>query len=202
MTAGSGVRVTSDEGVGPGPGSRPVDVAAQHAKLDRDFTTFYRQNLTIIYRFLRSRTPTPQDAEDLVQQVFLKAFRAQAEFRGDEAARLAWLFRIARNETASWYRRPRSETVPIEPSSGPVGALADTSPGPEDRALDGERDQALALLVARLPEAEQEVIQLRFAAGLSSVQIAAVLGCSAGAARQRLHRALDRLRDWSSDDLR
>lgn len=177
-------------------------MAERKHSTQRPFTEFYRVHLAAIYRFIRSRTPTPQDAEDLVQQVFFKAFRAQAGFRGDESAQLAWLFRIARNETASWYRRPRPESVPLDGLLRSVAEPADSSLGPEDRVLVDERDQALALMVARLSETEQEVIQLRFAAGLSSVEIALVLDCSAGAARQRLHRALDRLREWSSDDLR
>lgn len=202
MTARGGVTVVSDDDVGEIATSRHVELADRDRVSRQEFTEFYRSHLPAIYRFLRSRTPTVQDAEDLVQQVFFKAFQARAGFHGDDATRLAWLFRIARNERASWYRRPRLATVPIDGLPGPAADLTDLSPGPEDRAVEGERDVALASLIARLSEAEQEVIQLRFAAGLSSVQIAAVLGCSAGAARQRLHRALDRLREWSSDDLR
>lgn len=172
------------------------------AMSEDEFTEFYRRHLTVIYRFLRSRTSTAQDAEDLVQQVFLNAYRARQGFRGDETARVAWLFRIARNETASWYRRIRPVTVPIDDLRDWHDEPSDARSGPEEHAVTAERDRALAVLVANLSKAEQELIQLRFAAGLSSPEIATVFGCSAGAARQRLHRTLDRLREWSSDDLR
>lgn len=184
------------------PRLRPVAGISRANVGEDDFPAFYRAHLTTIYRFLRARTPTPQDAEDLVQQVFVKAYQARSGFRGDEAARLAWLFRIARNETSSWYRRGGRDTVPIDASPASVPQLLDPDPGPESWAVMAERDLALARLVGRLPEADQELIQLRFAAGLTSVQIATVLGVSPGAARQRLHRALERLREWSDDDLR
>lgn len=99
LTAGRGVRVTGDDDVGPVQGFRSIAGLGRTKVAEDDFPAFYRAHLTTIYRFLRSRTPTPQDAEDLVQQVFFKAYRSRSGFRGDEAARVAWLFRIARNET-------------------------------------------------------------------------------------------------------
>jgi len=203
VTARTGADLVRHDDVGrpsakidPAAEIRPGVVAAD------DFAGFYRLHLTVIFRFLRARTPTVQDAEDLVQQVFFKSYRARDGFRGDDAARLAWLFRIARNETASWYRRRRNEPVSINGIVADNQEPADPDPGPELRALIADEQQTLAQLLGRLTEDDQELIQLRFAAGLTSVQIATVLGCSAGAARQRLHRALDRLREWSSDDLR
>ncbi len=203
MAASRGEGLAWDDDVGQQQAvEEPTRAIEPVAIPDDDFAGFYRVHLTIIYRFLRARTPTVQDAEDLVQQVFFKAYRARAGFHGDDAARLAWLFRIARNETASWHRRRRDEPMPIDVIFGGEREPSDPEPGPECQALIADEQRALALLIGRLSEDEQELIQLRFAAGLSSVQIAAVLGCSAGAARQRLHRTLDRLRDWSSHDPR
>ncbi len=203
VTARTGARLVRDDDVGRPRAKVGPTVETEPATVAKDdFTAFYREYLTVVYRFLRARTPTVQDAEDLVQQVFFKAYRARAGFRGDDAARLAWLFRIVRNETASWYRRRRDDPLPIDDILTGSREPADPEPGPERRALIANEQLALARLVGRLSEDEQELIQLRFAAGLTSVQIAAVVGCSSGAARQRLHRALDRLREWSSDDLR
>ncbi len=202
MTSGSHVQVSSDDDVGTREAAeRQVGQHEQLATVD-DFAEFYTSHLTVIYRFLRARTPTAQDAEDLAQTVFFKAYRALGGFRGDESARVAWLFRIARNETTSWYRRRRDEPVAIDAIFGEGREAAGPGPGPEAWALLDEERRMLARLVGRLSEDDQEVIQLRFAAGLTSVQIANVLGCSAGAARQRLHRAIDRLRGWSDHEFR
>ncbi len=57
-----------------------------------------------LYRFLRSRTGDGTVAEDLAQQVFVKALLGHPSFRGDDDALVSWLFRIARNESATWSR--------------------------------------------------------------------------------------------------
>lgn len=201
MSLGSGVTLAADDEVGSRAASSE-EGHGERAATASEFTDFYRTHLTVIYRFLRARTPTRQDAEDLAQTVFFKAYRARAGFHGDEAARVAWVFRIARNQTASWYRQRRD--VPAAPKDVFANGRdpVDPYPGPEAQAVFAEEGQALARLVGRLSEDDQELVQLRFAAGLTSAQIAIVLGCSAGAARQRLPRAIDRLREWSDDDLR
>lgn len=202
MAAVSGAHMVTDGGVGRQDSEPRNSQTVDQDAVEDDFAEFYRAQLTIIYRFLRARTPTGQDAEDLVQTVFFKAYRARSDFRGDESARVAWLFRIARNETTSWYRRVRHEPVAMDVIFSNGREAVDSKPGPEAEALIAEERQALARLVGRLSEDEQELIQLRFAAGLTSVQIAVVLACSPGAARQRLHRAINRLRDWSDHELR
>ena len=202
VTAGSGVQLLLDDDVGEQDADQRRGGKDEAVAVSDDFAGFYKSQVTVIYRFLRARTPTNQDAEDLVQTVFFKAFRAWAGFRGDQAARVAWLFRIARNETTSWYRRRWAEPVAIDVIFTDRREVADLEPNPEAKSLLAEEQQALARLVGRLSKDDQELIQLRFAAGLTSVQIAAVLGCSAGAARQRLHRAIDRLREWSDHELR
>lgn len=200
MAAGSGVPLAVDDDIGARTRGRIGRLEEQ--AVVGEFTDFYRAHLKVIYRFLYARAPTAQDAEDLAQTVFFKAYRARAGFRGDEAAQVAWLFRIARNETASWYRRRRDEPTAIEHIYASGWEPVDPDPGPEAQAVFAEDQRALARLVGQLSKDDQELIQLRFAAGLTSAQIAIVLGCSAGAARQRLHRAIDRLRKWSDDDLR
>lgn len=167
MTARTGISAAKPDDAATRRYPERVMVPERVAMSEDEFTEFYRRHLTVIYRFLRSRTSTAQDTEDLVQQVFLKAYRARQGFRGDEAARVAWLFRIARNETASWYRRLRPEVVPIDGLTGWPDEPSDGRSGPEEQAVTADRDRALARLVANLSAAEQEMIQLRFAAGLS-----------------------------------
>jgi len=202
VAAAIGIQVVTNGGVDRKDTEPRKSETADQFAVEEDFAEFYRTQLTVIYRFLRARTPTGQDAEDLVQTVFFKAYRARSGFRGDESARVAWLFRIARNETASWYLSGRHEPVAMQMVFSESWEATDPEPGPEAQALIAEERQALARLVGRLSEDEQELVQLRFAAGLTSVQIAVVLGCSSGAARQRLHRVIDRLREWSDHELR
>lgn len=165
------------------------------------FVALYRRLSIPLWRFLRSRCGSDEDAEDLAHQVFLRAFTARGTFRGDADGQVAWLFRIARNETVSMYRRRGRRSGTVADASDAPGEIADPDPGPEATALSAERRLELWRLVDRLPDGDRDVIQMRFAGGLTTPELARVLGCSDIAARQRLRRALNRLRGWIDDDL-
>ncbi len=151
-----------------------------------------------LYRFLRSRTRDVTVAEDLTQQVFVKALLGHPSFRGDDDALVSWLFRIARNESATWLRRRTRETswdALAEVGFNP----ADTGDSPEATALTAERRRELAAVLATLSPEQRELLDLRFAADLPLVQIAGILGISANATRQRYHRTLRQLKGLIDD---
>ncbi len=130
------------------------------------------------------------DAEDAVQDAFVKAYRNLGGFRADAAFR-PWLFTVvaneARNRRRSWSRRTKLE-LQVREQPQPIGLDAGE--------VVVQRDQRRHLLdaVAQLPERYREVVALRYFAGLSESETAVALSCPTGTAKSRLSRGLDLLR--------
>lgn len=154
-----------------------------------------------LYRFLRARTRNSADAEDLVQQVFFKVFQGHSAFVGSRDSLAGWFFRIARNASIDWVRRRRSESSWEDLiSTGLVFSSPDRSP--EDAVLLHEQLEMLADAVATLSAEQQDLLHLRYAAGLTLVEIASILDITDVAARQRLRRILTQLRGMTNDPTR
>ena len=141
---------------------------------------------------------TGDDAEDAVQDAFVKAHAKLSTFRPDAAFR-PWLFTIVANEARNRRRSMSRRTalalrVRREPLA--VGAASDTL------AIDEEQRRRLVIAVSRLPDHHREVVALRFFAGLSESETAQVLSCPLGTAKSRLSRALDALRDALGDEVK
>ena len=131
------------------------------------------------------------DAEDAVQEAFVKAYRSLDRFRAGRAFR-PWLFTIVANEARNRRRSEgRRERLALRatPSDGEIDAAT-----PEDEALAADRRRRLAAAVEALPERDREVIACRWFAGLSEAETAVVLSCRPGTVKSRSSRALDRLR--------
>jgi RNA polymerase sigma-70 factor (ECF subfamily) len=128
------------------------------------------------------------EAEDATQDVFVQAFRAlpRYELRGQPPRR--WLFRIARNQAIDRGRRVR--TVPQDPTVMEARGEAE----PTDAFAEVLSDAALISHIEKLPEAQREVLFLRYAAGFEAPEIAVMTKRSAAAVRQIHHRALTELR--------
>jgi RNA polymerase sigma-70 factor (ECF subfamily) len=164
------------------------ELAARAARDFGAFTLLYERYLEPVYRFVRSQTRDRATAEDLTAQVFLKALAGAATFKGAGSYR-SWIFTIARNTVTTWRTERKKHVVPIEeisqhPDPAPTApALAIAS---EDRAL-------LWDAVSRLPDAQREVVRLRYRRELTIEEIARVTRRSTGAVRVLLHRARARL---------
>jgi RNA polymerase sigma factor (sigma-70 family) len=130
------------------------------------------------------------EAEDAVQDAFVKMFRALAGFRADAAFR-PWLFTIVANEARNRRRSMSRRTKLALRVSGQPHL-----DGPAADEVAAQRDQRQRLLdaVAALPDRYREVVALRFFAALSELETATVLSCPVGTAKSRLSRALDLLR--------
>lgn len=146
-----------------------------------------------IRRFMARRVRDAHAAEDLAQDVMLKLHAALAgePREGNEDGRLAaWVFRIARNTLADYYRSPRSRGhVPLE------GAA---EPGSADPVADAdatvELTACLRPIVARLPEPYREAVELAELEGLSQAALAARLGISLSGAKSRVQRGRERVK--------
>jgi RNA polymerase sigma factor (sigma-70 family) len=147
-------------------------------------------HLDAAYRFARWLCGSSADAEDVVQEAFLRAFRAFDTLRGTDVK--AWLLAIVRNCHATALRQQlRRAALPLPAEDEePVGegAIAAT-PGPESASLAADDRRTLDRLIAALPEEHREVLLLREVEDLSYREIAAVAGIPIGTVMSRLARA-------------
>ena len=150
-----------------------------------------------VYGIALRITGSPTDAEDIMQDAFLDAFRAWPSFRGD-AAPTTWLYRIAVNAAL---KRTRSHQ-PVEYLSEQVetdGEIADWSGDVAQAALQNEVQRCLEDGITRLPQELRLVLILRDVEGLSTAEASAILGLPESNVKSRLHRARLVLRRQLSD---
>ncbi|MGQ0837869.1 RNA polymerase sigma factor [Actinokineospora sp.] len=153
------------------------------------FDTLVRRHTDRMYRVALRICGDPGEAEDVVQDAWIAAWRGLAEFRG-EARASTWLYRVVTN-TALAHLRRRRPTVPLESllDSTRSGLLTDAGPTPEARALLGERASAVHRAIARLEPSQRVPLVLRELEGLSYEEVATVLDVSVSVLHKRLHRA-------------
>lgn len=175
-----------------------ADVLAAAAGDQDAFTRLYNCHMPAVYRYLRARVASPEDAADLTQQVFLSAYRRLPEYRPGPSGFAAWLFRIARNAAIDASRRNRQAVSWDAVPESLVPHAADA--GPERAAVSAEAVARVRSVIARLDRQKQELLALRFAAGLSSRQIAAVVGKNEPAVKKQLWRLVLQLREELEDD--
>ena len=152
-----------------------------------------REHQGIAFRTAYVITGSAADAEEVVQDAFVKAYRARGRFRSGEPLR-PWLLAIvaneARNRRRSSARRARLSLQLAE--ERPSGGAA---PSPEVALLAREERAELLAAVDRLGEEQRAAIACRYFLGLSEAETAAVLGCRPGTVKSRLSRALARLEE-------
>lgn len=183
--------VASTEDEQPDMRKEPTCIAAVQADAE-DFGTLYERYVVRIYRYLRARTSTEEDAADLTQQVFLRALDAFPAYRAQGVPFAAWLFRIARNAVTDAYRRHHN-TFPWD---GLPEALQPTdTAGPEAALLHKESLQQMGRLLMRLDTGKREMLALRFAGGLTAREIALVIGKSEAAVKKQLSRTMHDLKE-------
>jgi RNA polymerase sigma-70 factor (ECF subfamily) len=150
---------------------------------------FFEENISphlrAAYNFARWLVRNDHDAEDIVQESFMKAFAAADEFRGHDAK--VWLFTIVRNTTINLIRRRRSERVVQWQDEMPEPA--DTAADPEAAMISLSRRERIRAAIAALPDDYREPLILREFVGLSYKEIASVISTPIGTVMSRLSRA-------------
>ncbi len=152
------------------------------------FGALYEFHLDRIYRYVFYRVGSASEAEDLTEQVFLKAWEAIDRYEPRGTPFAAWLYRLAHNLVIDHYRGKRP-TTPLDEVSESEEVGIDVVEAVEAR-LDAEEVRAA---LARLNPDYQQMIVLRFVEGLSHAEVAQIIGKSEGAARVIQHRALQAL---------
>ncbi len=156
-----------------------------------EFARLYERYHGRVFAYIYARVREPQLAEDLTADTFVQAF-AKAHTLRDPQAGLPWLLAIARNMVAAYYRRRAREERGLHSLWEEVMAHPE-----DDPATGAERQEIHHLLareVARLSPREQEVLRLRFEAGLRGGEIARLLGVQEVMVRVIIFRALAKLR--------
>ena len=175
-------------------------VAAAKARDTRAFELLVERQERKIFLTARRITRNREDAEDVVQQSFQKAFIYLKKFEG-ESLFSTWLTRIAINEALMLLRRKRgSHEVPFEESCTktetalPLNFL-DSAPNPEDSCLDREREQILSAALNKLRPGIRKAIELRELGELSTAETALVMGLSVAAVKGRVFYGRRKLRE-------
>lgn len=151
----------------------------------------YQTYFPRLYRYILARTGNTYDAEDLTEEVFMRVLEAIKRFQHRNAPFSAWLFRIAHNAVIS---QRRKETARGRSSQLNDGMPVDSA-GPEELV---ERRVVLTEVMQaakNLPDAQRQVISLRFAAGLTVAETARAMGKGEGNVKVIQHKAIAKLRE-------
>jgi RNA polymerase sigma-70 factor (ECF subfamily) len=166
----------------------------------------YDAYLPRLYRYCLSRVGNETDAEDLAEEIFLKVLGAIEGFRWQSAERApgregdlsaneripfgAWLFRIAHNHVVSFHRRAATRGTVSELNE----AIRDANRGPEELTETKITVEEVFTAVRELPDAQRDVILLRFASGLSVAETAATLNKNETNVKVLQHKGVQRLK--------
>lgn len=157
------------------------------------FDKLYTRHAPAIYRLGWAILQQTQAAEDVVQETFLRAYKARQRFDPGRAGFGTWLYQIALNYCRSSLRRKRLLTIPWLRNTEEAPDLPDLRPGPETTTLRGEYRRILWEAVQNLSAPLREVITLHYYMEFPAVEIAVMLNCPEGTIYSRLHNARRRL---------
>ena len=147
------------------------------------FVELYDRNVDRVYAYVSRRAGSRSVAEDVTSEVFEQALSNLGTFKWRGVPFVAWLYRIASNALADHWKRERRDSHDLPPDV------------PDEREhQDLERRVSLFQLVDRLPDAQRQVIQMRFVEDRTIREVAAALDRSEGAVKQLQLRALENLR--------
>ncbi len=177
------------------------DVARFQAGNAAAFEDLVRRHERGVYRLVLRLLRNPDDALEVTQEAFLRAYRGLPSFRGDASFR-TWLFGIALNAARTRQAgllRSLSRTESLEASGddppSPLLWAADPAPSPESRTLGGELKEALLTALSRISPEHREILLLREVEGLDYGEVGALLGIPEGTVKSRLARARRAVRE-------
>jgi RNA polymerase sigma-70 factor (ECF subfamily) len=174
----------------PGPEPAPASPDAESLALRDELLC----HLDAAYNLARWLSRNPHDAQDIVQESFLRAVRYGDRCRGENAR--SWLLQIVRNTCHTWLARNRTKAAPAEVLDE---AAAPDSAAP-DLTLQRRQDAgAVRRAIAQLPDEFREVVVLREIEGLAYKEIATVVAVPVGTVMSRLSRARGRLKELLAD---
>jgi RNA polymerase sigma-70 factor, ECF subfamily len=176
---------------GSGQDTASTALAAQAARGDTGaFGRLYDLYADRIYRHIYYRTGNPDDAKDLMQEVFTRAWQALPRYKKSKTPFLGWLFTIAHNRIIDYYRAKKDYAYLTDEI-----IIPDQAPGPEKLAETQFTQRAVRKAILQLPGDQQQVVIMSFIEGFEYHEIAAALNKSEGNIRVMMHRALRKMRE-------
>ena len=180
--------------------SSESELVSQAKEDPEAFGKLYELYVEKIYNYMYYRTGNHHDAEDLTAKAFYQALTHIDRYVDRGLPFSAWLYRIAHNLVANWYRaRSRRKVITLdELTTSTVYHSQDTLPEKELESQDDQR--SLLRLIRRMPEDRQQLVILKFVHQLSNQEIGQVMGRSEGAIKSLYHRTLLALREqWAAE---
>jgi RNA polymerase sigma-70 factor (ECF subfamily) len=160
------------------------------------FGVLYHRYSARIFSYVFYRTGSRPDAEDLTARVFMRALHHIPNYQDRGVPFSAWLYRIAHNLVANWHRDGARKP---ETSLDDITFLPFMGNGPEPALLQSERNEALLILVRKLPPDRQQLLILKFVENYSNAEIGKIMGRTEGAIKSLYHRTLLALRDLAGE---
>ena len=173
-----------------------AEVARARAGDEAAFRVLVERHSRAVFRLAFRITGNEHDAEDVVQEAFLKAYRRLGQFES-RAQFGSWLYRIAANCALDLLRgRSRRDETPLSPETeeGPARDVAAPDPSPERLAFGAEVRQRVGRAMARLSPLERSAFVLRHHEGLSIQEIGEALGLDTNATKHSIFRAVRKMR--------
>lgn len=177
---------------------RPALVAQARKGDVEAFGELFRRTQRNIYNFVRLMVHNPDDADDLTQEIYVRAWKGLKTLHADEAF-LVWLHRIALNVVRDARRHATPPTISLDAANGdgessPLTDIPDWSEAPERVVLSEVTQEAVRQAVRSLPDIHRSVVTMHHLEGMEVTEIAQVLGVSVGTVLSRLARARETLR--------
>ncbi len=143
-----------------------------------------------IYRHIYYRTGNGEDARDLTQEVFAKAWQVLPKYKKTGTPFLGWLFTISHNRVIDYYRTKKDHAYLDNEIELPAGGIS-----PEEYAESSFTQQQIRRAILQLPEEQQQVVIMTFIEGYGYSEVAAALNKSEGNVRVMVHRALKKMQE-------
>jgi RNA polymerase sigma-70 factor (ECF subfamily) len=156
--------------------------------VERDVERAFRRHYSEIYRFLRRRSESAGEAEELAQAVFADAVSGLERLLPDGPPALAWLYTVARRRAIDHARRRERAAQTLARLEATRAAAVEPSYGPSVAA-------ALSAALANLPELQRRVVAMKLLEGRSFAEIARRVGASEAACKMRFARGLEAVRE-------
>lgn len=184
-----------------GQGERDLDLMSRvAANDDKALATLYERFGSLVFRMALQAVPSRSDAEDAVQEIFVRLWRTAHRYDSKRAALVTWVILISRRQLVDRMRRSRSRLKP--------GALDESQTGPAPLPAPGpgspERQERMAVMLKRieaLPELQRTVVKRAYLGGQTLRQIGEELNTPLGTIKSALSRALTRLRERTNEEL-
>mgnify|MGYP000983209397 CR=1 FL=1 len=172
------------------------------------YDTLVRRHQERLYHTVYHMTANHEDASDLTQEAFIKAFQALRSFKGD-CSFFTWLYRIAVNRTLNFLKQRRNRVTNLSLNDLDLGAESDpelvalvSEQTPRRQADLSELQEKLNAAMLKLSEVHRMVVILHDIQGLQHDEIAEIMGCNPGTVRSRLFYARQQLQAYLSDYLK